>query len=210
MRPCTVSTVTCLVCAAVSLGTDHGTDHDKFVFYMHLLGFHTSFPPIPPEQGAHHVMCRALHAWQANAIHEWMDAGYFGLRDPHAAGWPLAPWHWELEQLPSRHGVSVPLHPTFPALWSLPRHVAFVTDGSWSPSHRCGGAFAVMCLETLTWVVYPVPIPCHLDHSYAVVLGGVLCQKHAADLSPCCLCYCAQSVRGWRFYRLQVIHYGAP
>ena len=25
-----------------------------------------------------------------------------------------------------------------------------------------------MCLESLTWTVYPVPIPCHLGHSYAV------------------------------------------
>ena len=37
-------------------------------------------------------MCRAVHSWQAAAIHEWMDAGCFGLRDAHAAGWPLAPW----------------------------------------------------------------------------------------------------------------------
>ena len=64
----------------------HGTDHDRFVFYMHILGFHISFPPVHPEQGAQHVMCRVVHAWQASAIHEWMDAVYFSLRDAHAAG----------------------------------------------------------------------------------------------------------------------------
>ena len=47
-------------------------------------------------------------------------------------------------------------------------HVAFVTDGSWFLSHCCRGLFAVVCLETLTWVVYPMPIPCQLDHSYVV------------------------------------------
>ena len=146
----------------------HGTEHGKFVFYMHLLGFRISFPPILPEAGTQHVMCRAMHVWQANAIQKWMDAGYFSLRDAHAAGWPLASWKWELECLPPWPGVSFPLQPTFPALRSVPRHVAFVIDGSWFPSHRCGGAFAVVCQETLTWVVYPVPIPCHLDHSYAV------------------------------------------
>ena len=26
----------------------------------------------------------------------------------------------------------------------------------------------VVCLDTLTWVVYPVSVPCHLNHSYAV------------------------------------------
>ena len=31
-----------------------------------------------------------------------------------------------------------------------------------------GGALAAVCLETLTWAVYHVPIPCQLDHSYAV------------------------------------------
>ena len=30
-------------------------------------------------------MCRAVHPWQAAAIHEWMYAGYFSLRDVHAA-----------------------------------------------------------------------------------------------------------------------------
>ena len=42
-----------------------------------------------------------------------MDAGYFGLLDAHSASWALAPWQWELECLPPRHGVSVPLHSTF-------------------------------------------------------------------------------------------------
>ena len=87
---------------------------------MHLLRFHISFPPVPPDQVAQHVMCRAVHAWQASAIHEWMDAGYFGLRDAHAAGWPLALWQWELEHLPPRPGVSVPLHPAFPVLRCVP------------------------------------------------------------------------------------------
>ena len=37
-----------------------------------------------------------------------------------------------------------------------PLPLCFVTDGSWFRSHCCGGAFAVVCLDTLTWVVYPV------------------------------------------------------
>ena len=97
---------------------------------MHLLGFHISVAPIRPEHGTQHVMSRAVHAWQASAVHEWMDAGYFSLRDAHAAGWPLASWQWELERLPPWHGVSVPLQPTFPLMRSVPRHVAFVTNGS--------------------------------------------------------------------------------
>ena len=36
------------------------------------------------------------------------------------------------------------------------------------PSHRCGGAFVLVCLECPTWSASPVPIKCHLDHSYAV------------------------------------------
>ena len=42
---------------------------------MHLLGFHISFPPKAPKQGAQHVMCRGVQTRQVNAIHEWMDAG---------------------------------------------------------------------------------------------------------------------------------------
>ena len=62
-----------------------------------------------------------------------MDAGYFSLRDAHAAGWPLAPWHRDLERLSPWHGVSIPLQPVLPFLKSVPRHVAFVTDGHGSP-----------------------------------------------------------------------------
>ena len=71
------------------------------------------------------------------------------------------------------HGVCIELLPVFPTIRSVPRHVAFITDGSWFPSDGCGGAFVVVCLETLTWVVYHVPIPCQLDHSFAIeVLWG--------------------------------------
>ena len=87
----------------------HNTDHDKFVFYMHLLGFHIYVPLVRPEKGADHIMYRAMHAWQTVAIHDWMDAGYFSLRDAHAAGWPLAPWQCNLEHLSPWHGVSIPL-----------------------------------------------------------------------------------------------------
>ena len=68
----------------------HNTDHDRFGHYTQLLGFSISLPPVRPDMGADHVMCRAVHPWQAAAIHEWMDAGYFSLRDAHSAGWPLA------------------------------------------------------------------------------------------------------------------------
>ena len=158
--------------------TVHNTDHDKFVHYMQVLGFCISLPPVCPEIGANHVMSWAEHPWQAAAIHKWMDAGYFSLRDAHSAGWPLAPWQWGLESLPPWHGVSVPLQPDLPVLRCVPHNCALVTDGSWFPSHCCGGAFAVVCLDTLTWVVYPVSVPCHVDHSYAVEVytSRVLCR----------------------------------
>ena len=60
--------------------TVHNTHHDRFVHYMHLLGFRISLPPVRPELGADHVMCRAEHPWRVAAIHEWMYAGYFSLR----------------------------------------------------------------------------------------------------------------------------------
>ena len=94
--------------------------------------------------------------------------------------------------------MSVPLHPTFRILQFVPRHVAFMTDGSWFPSHRCGGAFAVVCLETLTWVVYPVPIPCHRDHSYAVEVytSSVLYRVKSALLTSAHVaCATARSLR---------------
>ena len=93
----------------------HGTYHDRFVFYMHLLGFRISFPPVRSEAGTQHIMCRAVHAWQTNAIHEWMDAGYFSLRDAHAAGWPLASWQWELAPPMARS-----IHPVATDLPSAP------------------------------------------------------------------------------------------
>ena len=49
----------------------------------------------------------------------------------------------------------------------------------------------MVCLDTLTWVVYPVFVPCHLDHSFAVEVYTpcVLCQvKHtllASGSEPC-------------------------
>ena len=176
----------------------HNTDHDKFVHYMHLLGFCISLPPVRPEMGADHVMCQAEHPWQAAAIHEWMDAGYFSLRDAHSVGWPLAPWQWGLEGLPPWHGVSVPLQPDLPVLRSVPHNCAFVTDGSWFPSHYCGGAFAVVCLDTLTWVIYPVSIPCHLDHSYTVEVytSWVHCRaRHTLLASGTAACATARSLR---------------
>ena len=131
-------------------------------------------------------------------IHDWMDAGYFSLRDAHAAGWPLAPWQWDLERLSPWHGVSIPLQPVLPVLNSVPRHVAFVTHGSWFPSHHCGGAFALVRLETLTWVVYPVSVPCHLDHSYGVEVytSWILCRvKRAMLASTHVACATAQCLR---------------
>ena len=167
MRRCSAFTPTCLACVTAFRVTAEHIHHDRFVFYMHVLGVHVSFPPVHLEQGIKHTMCRVVHAWQTTAIHDWMGAGYCSLRDAHAAaGWPLAPWQWHLESLPLWHGVSVQLLPVFLPIHSVPRHVAFAIDGSWFPSHRCGGAFAVVCRETLIWTVYLVPIPCQLDHSY--------------------------------------------
>ena len=40
----------------------HGTDHHRFVFYMHALGIRIAFPPVPPEHRMGHTMCRAIHA----------------------------------------------------------------------------------------------------------------------------------------------------
>ena len=64
--------------------------------------------------------------------------------------------------------MSIPLRPEFPVVGPVPVNVAFVADGSWFPLHCCGGTFAVVCVDTVTWRVYPVSIPCQLDHSYAV------------------------------------------
>ena len=92
----------------------------------------------------------------------------------------------------------MPLQPDLPVLRSVPSNCAFVTDGSWFPSHRCGGAFAVVCLDTLTWVVYPVPIPFHLDHSYAVEVytSWVLCRaRHALLASGATVCATTRSLR---------------
>ena len=113
--------------------TVHNTDHDRFVRHMHLLGFSINLPPVCPERGARHVMCRAVHPWQAAAIHEWMDAGYFSPCDAHSAGWPIALWQWGLENLPLWYRVLMPLQSDLPVLRSVPRHCAFVTDGSCSP-----------------------------------------------------------------------------
>ena len=55
-----------------------------------------------------------------------------------------------------------------------------------------------MCLETLTWVVYPVPTPCHLDHSYAVEMytSWVLCRvKNTLLASAHVACATARSLR---------------
>ena len=55
-----------------------------------------------------------------------------------------------------------------------------------------------MCLETLTWVVYQVPIPCHLDHSYAVEVytSWVLCRvKSTLRASAHVACATARSLR---------------
>ena len=117
----------------------HNTDHDRFVFYMHLLGLHICLPPVHPEPGGDHIMCTVVHACHTVAIDDWRDAGYLGLCDAHAASWSLAPWRWDLECLSPWHGVSIPLQPLLPVLKSVPCHVAFVTDGSWFPSHCCGG-----------------------------------------------------------------------
>ena len=143
-------------------------------------------------------MCRAVHAWQTGAIHGWMDASYYSLFDAHEAGWPLAALQWDLRRLCPWHGLFIPLQPLLLVLKSGPQHVPFVTDGSWFPSHRCRGAFAVVCLETLTWVVYPVSMPCHVDHSYTVEVSTswILCRVKCAMLaSTHVACATAHSLR---------------
>ena len=107
-------------------------------------------------------------------------------------------WQWDRKRLSPWHGVSIPLQPVFPVLKSVPRHVTFVTHGFWFPSHRCGGAFAVVCLETLTWVVHPVSVPCHLDHSYVVEVyaSWILCRvKHVMLASTHVACTTPHSLR---------------
>ena len=51
--------------------------------YMYVLAFRIAFPPVLAEKGAPHVLCMVVHAWQAVAIHEWMDAGYYTLCDTY-------------------------------------------------------------------------------------------------------------------------------
>ena len=66
------------------------------------------------------------------------------------------------------------------------------------PSRCCVGDFAVVCLDTLTWVVYPVVVPCHLDHSYAVEVytSWVLCRvKHTLLASGTVAYATARSLR---------------
>ena len=44
----------------------------------------------------------------------------------------------------------------------------------------------MVCLETLTWVVYPVSVPCHVDHSYTVEVytSWILRRMKHARLAP--------------------------
>ena len=70
----------------------HCTHHDGFVFYMHPLGFQICLNRVRPEHGTQHVMCTAMHAWQASAINQWMDDGCFSLRNAHVAGWLVPSW----------------------------------------------------------------------------------------------------------------------
>ena len=53
----------------------HGTCYDRFVFYMHLLGFHISFPPVPRNKG-HNMSCveRCTHGKQVPSTNGWMPA----------------------------------------------------------------------------------------------------------------------------------------
>ena len=78
---------------------------------------------------------------------------------------------WQSESLPPWHGVSIPLQPILPTIRRVPCHVADIVmlrTSRGSPRIVVGGLLAVVCLETLTGVVYPMPIPCHFEHSYAV------------------------------------------
>ena len=67
------------------------------MFYMHVMGFHISLPPITPEQANGHVMCRAVHALQTV---EWMDAKYYS--DHPDIFCPLMDWHARLTHV---HGL---------------------------------------------------------------------------------------------------------
>ena len=149
-------------------------------------------------QGVCRTVCMPLSVYLSVCLLACPFVFYFSLCDVHSAGWPLTPWQWGLESLPPRHGVSVPLQPDLPVLRSVPHNCAFVTDGPWFPSHCCGGAFAVVCLDTLTWVVYPVSVPCHLAHSYAVEVytPWVLCRvRHTLLASGTAACATARSLR---------------
>ena len=92
----------------------------------------------------------------------------------------------------------MPLQPDLPVMRSAPHNCAFVTDGSCFPCYYCGGAFAVVCLDALTWVAYPVSIPCHLDHSYAaeVYTSWVFCcARHTLLALGTAACATARSLR---------------
>ena len=72
----------------------------------------------------------------------------------------------------------------------------------------------VVCLHTLTWVVCPVSVPSHLDHSYAVhesvyFLGAVQRPTHSACLGNSSLCHGTQPSRRRELNRLPVLHTGA-
>ena len=138
-----------------------------------------------------------------------MDAGYFSLRDAHAAGWPLVPWQWGLESLSPWHGVWVPLQPDLPVLRSVPRlcfcNGRFVVPLPllWGcfcgglPGHPHAGGLPGVC---------PLPSGPLLCSGSVHVLGTVSDQTHFACLGFGRLRYGTQSSRGGKFYKLQVVH----
>ena len=110
----------------------HGTDHDTFSVFTFSL-------PQSPRNTRSVTSCAewCMRGTRPPSTSEWMLAiSAYGMRMPPPCRWPHGCGIWRVF-LPSMG--SNPLLPVSPTIRSVMRHVGFVTDCSWFPSHRCGG-----------------------------------------------------------------------
>ena len=165
----------------------HNTYHDRFVHYMHLLGFCISLPPV--RRNTPGKLLPSTNGWTRATSACVMPIQPVGYWRRGNGAWKASPHGTECRCLYNRT--------------SVPHNCAFVTDGSWFPSHCGGGALAVVCLDTLTWVIYPVSVPFNLDDSYAVEVytSWLLCRvRHTLLASGTAACATARSLREGRSF----------
>ena len=168
MRLCSVSTVTCVLCAAVSLGT---AEHmARTMTSSRFPGTFSASTYLSPASKCYPRMDGRRLLRFARCACSCVVAS------PMAVGVRVAS--------PEARSVR-PVAPDLPTFAVCPLTRCLLDAWLWFPSHHCKGAFAFVCLETLTCVVHPVPIPCHLDHSYEVEVytSWVLCRVNSALLT---------------------------